>query len=354
MNFPAMALKTLLGGDFSFKFTESEVPFLEPKFYESLPNLRCIRIQRWFSKGHKDIVEKFLRPLCNQLGIWLVYEIDDVLVYDEVPKFNLAKETFSPEKIGESPKEIMQMCDLVTVTTEELKNLYVHSFSLNPEKIVVIPNFLPRWWIGDAFSLDKSMKIWEKNKLKPRIAFACSTNHFDVLHKNNGIDDFSALIPWIERNINRYRFVFVGGCPEQLKKAAQEGKVEVQSPSDILNYPRELMIRNIGLLVAPLVDIPFNRCKSNIKWLETSALGIPMIGQNISTYNKYTNQVFSKPVDIDKWIERLFFLHDSKDYVANMLQKNRKEVEEKWWLESNLIHYYELYSMQQRMVEINV
>jgi len=127
----------------------------------------------------------------------------------------------------------------------------------------------------------------------------------------------------------------------------------------LLNYPRELQLRHMDLLVAPLIDNDFNRCKSNIKWLEFSALGIPMLGQNICTYNKYTDQVFSTPDDIDKWCERLFFSRDSKDFYANTVIKNRRIIDgsentSSWWLEKNIKSYHDLYSMAQKTIKIKV
>lgn len=359
MLFPAMTLKTLLGGQFRFRFLESETPILDQKYYQSVGVIRCIRIQRWFSPGHAEIVEKFLKPLCEQLGIWLVYEIDDVLIYDEIPKYNLAKEAFNPNNIGDSPKKIFEMCDLITVTTPELRDIYVEKFGLNPNKFVIIPNYLPRWWIGESFNLDASMKQWEKQHTKPHIAFACSTNHFDVNNQNDGVDDFTAIIPWIKKNISKYNFIFVGGLPKQLEEEAKQGKVIVQPPSDLFNYPREIRIRNIDLLVAPLINNRFNQCKSNIKWLEMAALGVPMIGQNICTYNKYTNQVFDTTNDIDEWIDKLFNRSDSKDYVANMITNNRKIVDgvtanDGYWLEKNISKYYNLYTLPQKTVNISI
>lgn len=149
----------------------------------------------------------------------------------------------------------------------------------------------------------------------------------------------------------------LAGMPKQLEEEAKAGKVYMQPPSDLLNYPREMQVRNIDLLVAPLNDCFFNRCKSNIKWLECSALGIPMIGQNIVTYNKYTDQVFNDSNDVEAWIEKLFFAPDARDRVANMLTNNRKIVDgdngsKGWWLEKNLATYYKLYSLPQNTVKI--
>lgn len=319
---------------------------------------RVIRIQRWFLPYHAKIVTEFLKPLCDQLGIWLIYEIDDVLLYDEIPKYNLAKEAFNPEQIGNSVQVIFDACDFITVTTQELKDIYVEKLHQDPDKIMVIPNYLPRWWIGEAYNLDATMNQWERQHDKPHIAFACSTNHFDVNNANGGVDDFTAIMPWIKKNIEKYDFIFVGGLPQQLKEEASKGKIIVQPPSDLFNYPREMKLRNIDLLIAPLIDNRFNRCKSNIKWIEMSALGIPMIGQNICTYNKYTDQVFDTTDDIDNWIEKMFYKKDSKDFVANLVKNNRKIVDgeapanDGYWLEKNLSRYYNLYTMQQKTMNI--
>lgn len=359
MSFPAMTLKTLLNGEFRFRFLESEIPILDPKYYQSIGLMRCIRIQRWFTPGHAEIVTKLLKPICDKLGIWLVYEIDDVLLYDEIPNYNIAKPSFDPEKLGNSVQTIFDCCDLITVSTPELKDIYVERLHQDPRKIAVIPNYLPRWWIGDSYNLDNQMKQWDTQHLKPHIAFACSTNHFDVNNANDGVDDFTEIMPWIKKNIDKYQFIFVGGLPQQLKEEAEQGKVFTQPPSDLFNYPRELHLRKIDLLIAPLIDNRFNRCKSNIKWLEMSALGIPMIGQNICTYNRFTDQIFSNCDDIDHWIDKLFFRQDSRDFTANLLEKNKKIVDGQpgkvgMWLEQHISTYYNLYTLQQKPIEISL
>ena len=358
MSFPAMALETLLQGNYTFKFLESQVPILDKNFYSANDGTRVIRVQRWHTKAHAEIMKHFLRPVADAVGAWLIYEIDDVLTYEDIPDYNIAKPFFNPEIIGNSVQEIMDCCDLITVTTEELKNLYIRKFNQDPRKFFIIPNFLPRWWIGEAFNLDNQLKQWDQQHTKPHIGFCCSTNHFDIENKNKGVDDFTQMIDWIKKNENKYVFNFVGGVPQQLIQDAKENKIFVQPPSDIFNYPRELLIRKLDLLIAPLIDSEFNRCKSNIKWLEFSALGIPMIGQNISTYNKYTNQVFNTTDDIENWIDKLFFRKDSRDFYAEIIKKNRAIIEGSgqgtgYWMEKNIQMYYDLYSMPQNVVKFN-
>lgn len=355
MSFPAMALETILHGNIVFNFLETRIPILDKSFYTMGRRPRVIRIQRWHTKEEAKIMKEFLRPIAESIGAWIVYEIDDVLTYEDIPDYNMAKPYFSYELIGNSVKEIMDNCHLITVTTEELKNLYVTKVKQDPRKIMVIPNYLPRWWIGESFNLDGQMAQYDQQRKRPHLAFACSTNHFDVNNNNGGVDDFTEIMPWIKKNMDKYHFNFVGGVPQQLIEDVKAGRVFAQPPSDIFNYPRELKLRKIDLLIAPLIDSVFNRCKSNIKWLELAAIGIPMIGQNICTYNKYTDQVFNNADEIDEWIDKLFFRKDSRDFYANIIKKNRVLVDgignnQGYWLEKNLQPYYDLYSLGQSPV----
>ena len=356
MSFPAMTLETLLGSNVIFRFMETQAPILDRNYYAANEGVRVVRVQRWHDKYHAQIMKQFLRPLADALGMWLIYEIDDVLTYEDIPDYNVAKPYFSPERIGNSVQEIFDCCDMITVTTEELKNLYIEKLHQDPKKFFVIPNYLPRWWIGESYNLDHQLKQWDANRKHPHLGFACSTNHFDVNNSNKGEDDFTALIPWVKKNVDKYKFHFVGGVPQQLMEEAKSGKVIVQQPSDIINYPREMKLRGFDLLIAPLINSAFNRCKSNIKWLEFAALGIPMIGQNISTYNQYTDQLFDTTDDIDEWVDKLFFRKDSRDFYSNIIQKNRKIVEGSgpntgYWLERNIQKYFELYSIPQNTVK---
>lgn len=360
--FPSMLLQTLLNGDVQFRITDTLSIISDPNFYRMVNGgIRIIRLQRWYGKEKAAFVKNFLKPLADQLGMWLVYEIDDLLIYDEIPKYNIAKPHYSYDKIGDSVKEIMKMCDLITVSTEFLGDVYQKAFNISKEKIIVVPNYLPRWWIGEAMNIERQMNLWRRTRNQPRIAFCCSTNHFDVQNNNDGIDDFTHLIPWIKSNIDKYKFIFVGGFPQQLKEEVHQKKVEFQPPSDILNYPREIQLRNIDLLVAPLIDNTFNKCKSNIKFLEFSALGIPMAGQNILTYNKYTDVVFNDANQLDNIVHHLFFANNAEKTYKDLILHNRNVIEKGdkyspkgYWLENNSSLYYNLYSMNPKTIHLSL
>lgn len=175
-----------------------------------------------------------------------------------------------------------------------------------------------------------------------------------------GVDDFTHLIPWIIQNMNKYHFTFVGGVPLQLQEYVKQNKISYQPPSDLFNYPREMQMRKIDLLIAPLMNNNFNKCKSNIKFLEFSALGIPMAGQNLCTYNKYTDLVFNNGNDIDRIIQNLFFKFGSEQTYKNVILKQRSVIDGDgtdknpgYWLEQNIHHYYKLYSIPQKTIKVD-
>lgn len=116
--FPAMMLQTLLNSDVQFRITDTLSIIADSNFYKLADGgVKLIRLQRWYGKEKAAFVKNFLKPLADQLGIWLIYEIDDLLIYDEIPAYNLAKPHYAYDKVGDSVKEIMSSCDLITVST---------------------------------------------------------------------------------------------------------------------------------------------------------------------------------------------------------------------------------------------
>ena len=361
--FPKLALQTLMGSQYMFRITDTLSHIGDPRFFTNDGGVRLLRMQRWYGMDKAKFVTQFLKPLSQKMGFWLTYQIDDVLLYDQIPDFNIAKPYYHPDQVGTSVSDIMNACDFITVTTQQLKQLYASKLNISRDKFIVLPNYLPRWWIGDSFNYNRQMSLYKQTRNRPRIAMACSLNHFDIQNRNKGIDDFSHLIPWIQHHIkkNDIQFIFVGSVPKQLQKYIKTRQIEFQPPSDILNYPNQMQLRKMDLLLAPLVDCAFNRCKSNIKWLEFSALGIPMFGQNICTYNKYTNQVFNDANDLQNIVDTLFHKPGSQKLYSDIIVKNRQIIQKGnktqpngYWLQKNIYKYVNFYAMPNKPIQISL
>ncbi|MBU0762801.1 MAG: glycosyltransferase, partial [Candidatus Altiarchaeota archaeon] len=55
-------------------------------------------------------------------------------------------------------------------------------------------------------------------------------------------------------------------------------------------YPQRVKDLNIDIALAPLRDSDFNRAKSNLRWLEYSALKIPTVASNVEPFRCIEDQ----------------------------------------------------------------
>ena len=111
---------------------------------------------------------------------WLIYEIDDNMAAVHIPKFNRGRKAFEGEKIQSNIKKMLNTADFVTVTTDYIKNFYHEHYGVPLDRIVAVPNLLPRYLFGDRYDLDKKIEQFRKNKQKPRIGIVSSLSHFNV------------------------------------------------------------------------------------------------------------------------------------------------------------------------------
>ena len=352
MKSPAWSAQTLRK-DISIVDSPKMIPM--PEFYK---DIRHVKLQRQVSHGQRDFLMKFLKPLSDNLGFWLSYDIDDVIGPDDIPMYNAARGAFQAPGLADNIKEMINAVDFLTVPTEEMAKYYNIKFGQPFEKIQVIPNYLPRWWIGAAYDAYRIEQKYDANKKKPRLGFICSSTHFDMKNQNNGVDDFTHINSFIRKTVDKYQWVFVGGIPQQLKDLVQTKKIELHAGVDLLNYPRALMEKNIDCIVAPLADNIFNRCKSNIKLLEGWALGIPVITQDLEPYRPYTDMLFNDENELQDRLD--YVLKDKKRYMK-MVKENRKIVDygnpqapNGWWLEKNMGTHFGLFMIPQKTMTVDI
>lgn len=89
---------------------------------------------------------------------------------------------------------------------------------------------------------------------------------------------------------------------------------------DIHEYPQRLYDLNIDIGLAPLRDTEFNRCKSNLKWLEWSSLSVPVIASDVEPYSKTNGSIMLRDnlnfdLTIDQKIKKeALFIENRKNY----------------------------------------
>jgi glycosyltransferase involved in cell wall biosynthesis len=352
MFFPYWSVRTVLR---QAAFIETTKFIGDPNFYKGITH---VMMQRQVSDAQHQVFTKFMSPLSKQLGFWLTYNIDDVIGPNHIPKYNIGHKAYQGPNIFNNIKSMMNHADFLIVTTPELKYYYHEFFDVKFERIVDIPNYLPRWWVGEAYDEDRRMALFNENKQKPRIGFTSSTTHFDVNNQNGGKDDFTHIIDFIESTRHKYQWVFIGTFPKQLEQYIRDKEIELYPGSDILNFLRELHDKKLNAIVAPLEDNIFNRCKSNIKLVESWALGIPVIAQNLPLYSKYTDNVFNDSNDLQNKLDNLF---KNEETYREEIRRNRHTVDygdknapNGWWLEKNLTPWAKFFTLPQKTLNINL
>lgn len=75
---------------------------------------------------------------------------------------------------------MLNAADLVTVTTDYLKEYYHDFYDVPYDNIIALPNLLPRYLFDDRFDANKKTKQFAKNKSKPRIGIVSSLSHFNI------------------------------------------------------------------------------------------------------------------------------------------------------------------------------
>ena len=115
--------------------------------------------------------------------------------------------------------------------------------------------------------------------------------------------------------------------------------IEFHELSSLVDYPQKLAELNATVFYAPLEDSNFNKAKSDLKFIEACAYGIPSIMQDMCTYDTAFHK-FKTGDDLISKIE--YITHDHKKYVKEV--KRARDYMSNRWMEDNIDEYKELYS----------
>ncbi|MBK8000463.1 MAG: glycosyltransferase [Verrucomicrobia bacterium] len=213
-------------------------------------------IQRMFpGPEHQEVLNRVFAS-----GKPIIYELDDW--FFDMPADNIHA-GYAKTRIP-FIQQVIKQARLVTVSTEELRQrmLELHS------NVVVLPNLAnEQQWAPRPARADG----------KVIIGYAGTTTHGRDLEMVE-----TALKRIVKKHAGRVGFVFLGCATEKLLKLPGSRLVEFQHGYG--KYVETLQAEAIDIALAPLADNPFNRCKSNIKWIEYSAAGIAGVYSDIPAY----------------------------------------------------------------------
>jgi len=305
---------------------------MDIRFYQGI---KAIRMQRQATPVQKEFITE-LKKASGQMGFRLIYEVDDIVFKDDIPDYNRCKDAFVDENIVKSILGIMEMMDEITVTCKYMKDYYINK--TGNKKITVIPNYAPKFWLDRFYNKQRVIDLYEKNKKRPRILYAGSGTHIDVINRTGMNDDFAHVVQEIIKARKKFKFVWKGCYPLALKPYIDNGEMEYIDWSALPDYPQGIYDTNCNASFAPLQDNVFNKSKSNIKMIEAGAFGMPGAFQDICTYEG-ADVSFKNGSDL---IQQLEYITSDFDRYMNLSDKGRKFAEG-LWLEDHLDEYEALY-----------
>ena len=261
---------------------------------------------------------KKLIEYCKLFGIKIIYEIDDDL---------LNIDSSHPEyeyylKSGEIIKFILKNSDYVTVSTRKLKNKLIKYNNT----IEILPNTLVDLWNDDEVFLNKADNF---NTIK--IGYMGTITHENdikiIENSMKKVKDY-----FYKKNIP-VEFVLIGGTQKKLDYVTQIDipKNKTKYP-DFIKWLKDIVDWDIAL--APLEDNNINSSKSEIKYLEYAALGLPGIYSAVGSYKfvikNRENGILVYENSEKSWTNAIINLIEDKNLQFEILKKSMDNVEKNY------------------------
>lgn len=260
-----------------------------------------IVVQRTFPQ--KRTVKAMKKILSS--GKPVIYDTDDLLF--DLPHDHVLRSAF--EKYRPYMLDFMKSVDAITVSTPALGEI-VRSFN---SQVHVLPNLVDDtlWSPPPRHTTGKIV-----------IGFGGSSTHAGDIAM---IEE--ALLAIADTYGDRITFKFLGCVTERLASLPCVEFIDFQQ--SYREYAQALMTAGIDIAIVPLEDSHFNRCKSNIKWLEYSACGIPGVYSDILPYSSCVTHGQTGLLagsSTEAWIEALKSLIAREDLRRTVGEAAKTEV----------------------------
>lgn len=212
----------------------------------------------YFQRPHlKEDLDAIM--VANALGRKVWIDFDDDLF--SVPKFNPTAALYHNEIIQKYVRQCLALADVITVSTKLLERRLAKETG---RPIVTVPNA----WNDNLLPLQKSGQVSKRKRVFWR---GSSTHHQDVESQLAGLSA-------IHRRNPDWQWVFIGAPPSyRIDQALSGAKIFEHPFIGLLPYIRSLQTIDASIMLVPLEDCAFNRCKSNIAWQEGTFAGAAVV-----------------------------------------------------------------------------
>lgn len=212
--------------------------------------------QRPSTKGELEAIR-----ICKRLNVPVIVDYDDLLF--DIPSDNPAHRMYMNKETQDAIISIIREATCVWVSTSELKRcLQLKEMALN-EKVYVVPNAL------DNFGLCFGQRAEPPpaNRRQAAVIWRGSPTH------TRDVMEFSPEIEAVASENPKTSFVFVGWNPWFLTDRMQPQQAICSGALPVGEFMDFLYATGARIGQVPLHDSRFNKCKSNIAWLEMTWAG---------------------------------------------------------------------------------
>jgi len=279
----------------------------------------------------------------------IVYDVDDALALTDKtnPWYYAVKKDMG------AVEESLRYADILTVSTPLMEE-YMRTLTKKP--IIVVPNcYTPSEW---AFPRP-TMPHKTPNAL--RIGFAGSATHVaDLVH----------ILPTIKKLQDKYDITFIiMGFSKQsdyqkwykefLYFSPIEAIKELKKLNELLttikfefvpyvnfeDYPATLTNMALDIGICPLIDTPFNRCKSACKAMEYTLSGAVSLASDVEPYKSEVDSIL---VSDGNWEDAIEALIKYPDVRKTFLEASKTWIEENRNMNSQIETLKKVYGIQVR------
>jgi len=296
--------------------------------YDWLLEYDTIVVQRLYDWAQYYVLERL-----KKVGKKIVYDIDDDIF--NIPAHNLASKAYGIDALT-SAKNIMKIADVITTTTEILKQRLGFE-----NKTVVIPNSIDLddgyvkmtgvdaidttfTGIGDGFK----RIFWQGSPTHEVDWYECVEAIHHVLTTRDNV-----------------RLVILGYMPKILEKMVASvpekelnKRIEFQPFVSTESYIELCKKTRAEVSIAPLEETVFNSGKSCIKWVEAASMCSPMVASNVSPYKEViehgVNGFLVKGKE--QWVECIEKLLDDSKLRLQIVKNARKTINETYDIKKNV------------------
>ena len=257
----------------------------------------------------------------------LIIDYDDLVWYDgKLHNYNVFLNKYNLKENYESMKKnLSTVADLVTVSCEELKKNISEFY--DPDKIVVIPNMLSmNDWLFDRTTMIPNDDIF---------FYTGSISHYNNDKKQYG--DFT--IPFANY-ISKQKTLFMGDIAPWFMNTLQS-----YNWVDLSKYSKALYqnTRFAKFTIAPLTENYFNKCKSDLKYLESCAIGRVCLVFDFPG-SPYTNAHPLQKIPVNASIKEIeTIVNNCKEHYAEILNYQYEYLNNRW-LDMNIGQYEAIFT----------